>query len=86
MPTKLARKKSSFVGRPRKLYKKFHYGTATDEEYMVMRQYTQKMVSMGILEKEWMGDAFKVLASIMLNTEGIISDGMLLKYKAEKKK
>jgi hypothetical protein len=44
------------------------------------------MVSMGILEKEWMGDAFKVLASIMLNTEGIISDGMLLKYKAEKKK
>jgi hypothetical protein len=68
-------------GRPRRLYKKCHYATGSEEEYLRLRQYTQKMVKMKIMDKEMMGIAFKMLAEIMLKNDGVISDGMLIEYR-----
>ena len=82
MPTK----KKAITGRLTKWHKKCRYATGSQVEYVRLKQYTQRMFKLGIIENEWMGDAFKVLAEIMLSTEGMISEGMLMEYKQKMKK
>jgi hypothetical protein len=62
------------------------YAMSRFEEYKRLMAYTHLIYSMGIIEKEQPGVAFKVLAEIILNTDGLITEGMLEEYKKRNKK
>lgn len=63
-----------------------HYSMTQFKEYEALKQYTFLMYSMGIIERERPGEAFKVLSEIVLTTDGLITEGMLNEYKNRKLK
>ena len=78
------KRKNRIARTPVKIYKKVQYFVPSFEEYTSLRQLSMKMTGMGILEFDWMGDAFKVIASIVLTNPELITDRLLLEYKFRK--